>query len=149
MKLWGKFNVSFDIYIIYNHHLILYLKLYKIYCSLIFLFAARPWLVDDLDLWLSQIEIRQPHKCAAIFVDNCGVDLVLGIIPFARELLKRGTRVLLCSNSEPALNDVTHTELLGVLGRASAICPIMEKALKDKLLIPVPTAQSGPCLDFR
>lgn len=109
---------------------------------------SRPWLVDDLDLWLQQLEIREPHKCAAIFVDNCGVDLVLGIIPFTRELLKRGTCVLLCSNSEPALNDVTHTELLGVLDRARTICPIIEKALKEKLLIPVPTAQSGPCLDF-
>ena len=89
------------------------------------------------------------YYCAAIFVDNSGVDLVLGILPFARALLKRGTRVLLCSNSEPALNDVTHTELLGVLNRAGSICPVLQKAIEEGCLIPVPTAQSGPCLDLR
>lgn len=89
------------------------------------------------------------YNCAAIFVDNSGVDLVLGILPFARALLKWGTRVLLCSNSEPALNDVTHTELLSVLNRAGSICPIMHQAILDGLLVPMPTAQSGPCLDLR
>lgn len=106
-------------------------------------------MIDDLDLWLHHIQTKPAHNCAAIFVDNCGVDLVLGIIPFARELLRRGTRVLLCSNSEPALNDVTHTELLGVLSRASSLCPVLANALGNQQLIAVPTAQSGPCLDFR
>lgn len=35
-----------------------------------------------------------PHKCAAIFIDNSGIDFVLGVLPFARELLRRGTKVL-------------------------------------------------------
>lgn len=35
----------------------------------------------------------KPHKCAAIFVDNSGMDIVLGVIPFALELLKRKTKV--------------------------------------------------------
>lgn len=30
---------------------------------------------------------------AVIFVDNCGADIILGILPFARELLRRGTQV--------------------------------------------------------
>ena len=30
---------------------------------------------------------------AVIFVDNAGSDVVLGILPFARELLRRGTKV--------------------------------------------------------
>jgi hypothetical protein len=32
---------------------------------------------------------------AVIFVDNSGADVVLGILPFARELLQRGTKVWL------------------------------------------------------
>lgn len=30
---------------------------------------------------------------AVIFVDNSGADIILGILPFARELLRRGTKV--------------------------------------------------------
>ena len=30
---------------------------------------------------------------AVIFVDNSGADIILGIMPFARELLRRGTQV--------------------------------------------------------
>ena len=35
-----------------------------------------------------------PHKLAVIFVDNSGVDIILGMFPFIRELLSRGTKVL-------------------------------------------------------
>jgi hypothetical protein len=34
-----------------------------------------------------------PHRKAILFVDNAGADVVLGMIPLARELLKRGTEV--------------------------------------------------------
>lgn len=62
-------------------------------CGRIFVFLiARPWLVDGLDEWLDRLK-GPPHKCAAIFVDNSGIDIVLGILPFARELLQRGTKV--------------------------------------------------------
>ena len=38
-----------------------------------------------------------PHKLAVIFVDNSGVDIILGMFPFVRELLSRGTKVnVLC-----------------------------------------------------
>lgn len=36
-----------------------------------------------------------PHKCALFFVDNSGVDIILGVMPFVRELLLRGTEVRL------------------------------------------------------
>lgn len=31
---------------------------------------------------------------AVIFVDNSGADVILGILPFARELLRHGTTVI-------------------------------------------------------
>lgn len=34
-----------------------------------------------------------PHKCALIFADNSGIDIILGVFPFVRELLFRGTEV--------------------------------------------------------
>lgn len=49
--------------------------------------------MDGLDEWLDRLK-GPPHKCAAIFVDNSGIDIVLGILPFARELLQRGTKVI-------------------------------------------------------
>lgn len=57
------------------------------------LFLVRPWLVDNLNEWIERLK-GKPHKCAAIFVDNSGMDVVLGVIPFALELLKRKTKVL-------------------------------------------------------
>ena len=48
----------------------------------------RPWLVDDLEEWKDRMRQTNPHKCAAIFIDNSGFDVVLGIIPFVEELLR-------------------------------------------------------------
>ena len=58
--------------------------------------TARPWLIDGLDEWVDRLK-GPPHKCAAIFVDNSGIDIVLGVLPFARELLQRGTKVTVTS----------------------------------------------------
>lgn len=33
------------------------------------------------------------HKRALLFVDNSGADIILGMLPLARELLRRGTEV--------------------------------------------------------
>lgn len=35
----------------------------------------------------------------------------LGMMPFVRELLRGGTKVTMCANTHPALNDVTYSEL--------------------------------------
>ncbi|XP_046667843.1 4'-phosphopantetheine phosphatase [Homalodisca vitripennis] len=107
----------------------------------------RPWLVDCLDRWLERLE-GSPHKCAAIFIDNSGVDFVLGILPFARELLRRGTKVILCANSAPALNDVTHSELLVLIRQVSSMCDVIAGAVTEGRLVAMETAQAGPCLDL-
>lgn len=60
--------------------------------NIFFLFLERPWLVDNLDEWIQRLRGKS-HKCAAIFVDNSGMDIVLGVIPFALELLRRKTKV--------------------------------------------------------
>ena len=70
----------------------------------------RPWCVDDFDALRARFrEVR--HKKAIVFVDNAGADVCLGMIPFVRELLRRGTEVVLAANETPSINDVTAREL--------------------------------------
>jgi len=57
--------------------------------------VVRPWLYDNFDDWLQRLK-GPPHKCAFIFVDNSGIDIILGVFPFACLLLKRGTHVRIC-----------------------------------------------------
>ena len=89
------------------------------------------------------------HRCATIFIDNSGVDIILGILPFVRDLLQRGTKVILCANSMPALNDVTYPELVVILRDAAKICDVIKYALNENRFMAMETAQAGPCLDLR
>lgn len=84
-----------------------------------------------------------------IFVDNAGIDLVLGILPFAVEFLKNGSQVICCSNSKPALNDVTHKECATAFNVASEVCEDIDRAIRNKKLLFFESGGEGPCLDFR
>jgi len=57
--------------------------------------------------------------------------------------------VILCANSAPALNDVTHPELVMILKQAATVCQVIRDALNTRRLMPMETAQAGPCLDLR
>ncbi|XP_042199634.1 4'-phosphopantetheine phosphatase isoform X6 [Callorhinchus milii] len=108
---------------------------------------ARPWLVDAYDDWLERLK-GPPHKCALFFVDNSGIDLILGVFPFVRELLSRGTEIILASNSGPALNDVTCSELAIVTERIAAMDTVIRTALNQDKLLLVQSGSSSPCLDL-
>ncbi|XP_028116195.1 pantothenate kinase 2-like isoform X2 [Camellia sinensis] len=59
----------------------------------------RPWRVDDFDLFKERMlgsgdKKPPPHKRALLFVDNSGVDVILGMLPLARELLRWGTEIV-------------------------------------------------------
>lgn len=135
----------------------------------------RPWQVDDYDLFKERMlgsgdKKPRPHKRALLFVDNSGADIVLGMLPLARELLRRGTEVVLVANSLPALNDVTAMELPEIVAEAAKHCDILRKAAeaggllvdamtniqdlsKDSLsstpLMVVENGCGSPCIDFR
>ncbi|KAG0491449.1 hypothetical protein HPP92_004847 [Vanilla planifolia] len=135
----------------------------------------RPWRVDDFDLFKKRIlghgkGEHPPYKRALMFVDNSGADIILGMLPLARELLRLGTEVVLVGNSWPALNDVTANELPGIVAEAAKHCDILRKAaeaggllfdamvdmedeLKDNVtsvpLMAVESGCGGPCIDFR
>ncbi|XP_073285959.1 damage-control phosphatase At2g17340-like [Primulina huaijiensis] len=78
--------------------------------------VPRPWVIDDLDNFISKWG-QKSWKKAVIFVDNSGADVVLGILPFARELLRHGVKVVLAANDLPSINDITYTELIEVLAK--------------------------------
>lgn len=96
MKLLPNYRVhvaSYALYFFYVLLLLFYISRERMRMTVIsWNVAVRPWLYDDFDDWLQQLN-RQPYKSAFIFVDNSGVDIILGIFPFARLLLKHGTHV--------------------------------------------------------
>lgn len=69
-----------------------------------------------------------PYKRVMMFVDNSGADIVLGMLPLARELLRMGCEVIMVANSLPAINDITAPELRTLLSAASQHCPIIRRA---------------------
>ncbi len=79
----------------------------------------RPWFVDDFDRLAEDLPASPPTKWskAVIFVDNAGNDLILGVMPLARELALRGTRIVLAANELPCLNDVTVDETIEIVER--------------------------------
>ncbi|KYO31426.1 4'-phosphopantetheine phosphatase [Alligator mississippiensis] len=108
----------------------------------------RPWLEDSYNEWLDRLKEGPPHKCALIFADNSGIDIILGVFPFVRELLSSGTEVILACNSGPALNDVTYSESLIVTEKIAAMDSVIQSALKEERLLLVQTGSSSPCLDL-
>ncbi|EPS59987.1 hypothetical protein M569_14816, partial [Genlisea aurea] len=76
--------------------------------------VPRPWVIDDTESFVSKF-VQKVWKKVVVFVDNSGADVVLGILPFARELLRNGATVVLAANDTPSINDVTYSELIDVV----------------------------------
>lgn len=55
---------------------------------------------------------------------------------------------MLCANSKPALNDVTYSELVLLVERAAAVCPVLAKAVDESSLWVMDSGQASPCLDL-
>ncbi|KAJ1353335.1 hypothetical protein KIN20_009941 [Parelaphostrongylus tenuis] len=108
----------------------------------------RPWLIDAYDEFEFSLESKS-YNCAAIFVDNSGADFVLGVIPFARELLRRGSKVILISNLSPALNDLTYREMIDLVPLLREADKCLASAIDNKRLMFDHNGQGSPCLDLR
>ncbi|KAM3259236.1 hypothetical protein ACQJBY_050795 [Aegilops geniculata] len=127
--------------------------------------------IDDFDTFKSRmLKKDQPYKRALISVDNAGADVVLGMLPLAREFLRRGVEVVLVANSLPALNDITANELPEIVAEAAKHCGILRKAAEagglivdamagiqgdtkdEPASVPLMVVENGcgsPCIDFR
>ncbi len=110
--------------------------------------VARPWRVDDVDALADRLLTRPPSR-AMLLVDNAGADLVLGMLPLARELLARETEVILAANTAPSLNDITFDELGEVMDLARRIDPYLDRACAEGALTCVATGNDVPLIDFR
>ncbi|GBG83251.1 hypothetical protein CBR_g36866 [Chara braunii] len=79
--------------------------------------VPRPWVIDDLDRLKQRCASGPRYKKAVMFVDNAGADALLGMVPLAREFVKRGTKVVLAANEVPSINDITCYELRDALSQ--------------------------------
>ncbi len=107
----------------------------------------RPWLLDDFEAWRHRLS-RHPHRCALVFCDNSGFDIIMGVIPLALELLAHGTRVVLAVNSGASLNDVTYAEMRILLRRVARLNEAARRAVQEGRLMVRANGQSSPCLDL-
>ena len=71
-----------------------------------------------------------------------------GVLPFIEELLRRKSRVILCANSRPILNDVTYAELSLLLSQVAEISDVIRTSLETGLLVARDSGQGSPCLDL-
>ena len=64
------------------------------------------------------------------------------------EMLRRQSRVILCANSRPILNDVTYAELRLLLGQVAEVSPVVQAGLDSGQLVARDSGQGSPCLDL-
>lgn len=110
----------------------------------------RPWRADDFDTLAAALTAapRMPWGKAIVFVDNAGSDLVLGVMPFARELARGGTRIVLAANELPSLNDITASEVTAVVRRLAAVDPELAGLIEAGMLEVVSTGTDLPVIDL-
>eukprot|EP00256_Glycine_max_P046798 XP_006599973.1 uncharacterized protein At2g17340 [Glycine max] len=78
--------------------------------------VPRPCVIHDLDTFKLKWS-KNPWKKVIIFFDNSGADIILGIMPFAREVLRPRSQVVLAANDLPSINDVTCSELVEIISK--------------------------------
>ncbi|KAG2500599.1 hypothetical protein HYH03_001367 [Edaphochlamys debaryana] len=108
----------------------------------------RPWAVDTLDALLADVEAGRRWRQAALFVDNAGPDIVLGMLPLARVLLGLGTKVLLLANRGPTINDVTAAELQPLLLQAAQVDARLAGAVEAGAIRVVCSGSDMPVIDL-
>lgn len=108
----------------------------------------RPWVVDHLDTWVQRLHQGPRYRQALLFLDNAGSDAILGMIPFARDLLLRGVPVILAANTSPSLNDITHDELVQVMQQIAAWDATLAKAMHSGQLQLFASGNPAPLIDL-
>jgi type II pantothenate kinase len=107
---------------------------------------TRPWRIDHADEIVRRLEAG--YRQVLLFVDNAGTDIVLGVVPLAREIARRGTRVVLAANTRPALNDITLDELNPLLDRLANDDATLDGLLCDGRIATVPSGCGAPLIDL-
>ncbi len=110
----------------------------------------RPWLVDNYDALAERLEQAPPTPWAkaVVFIDNCGTDFVLGVMPLVRELALSGTKIVLAANEHPALNDMTADETVDLVERLTAQDNDLAVLVEADMFEVVSTGNSLPLIDL-
>lgn len=103
----------------------------------------RPWTIDDFDA-LSERWLHRVYRKAVFFIDNAGSDFLLGALPLARWLARRGTRVVIAANELPTLNDMTIHDVREWWSRIV----VAEPSLSQLPIERVSTGTGEPLLDL-
>jgi len=109
---------------------------------------SRPWAIDDLNRIVSRFSTGPAYKKAILFVDNSGADVILGMLPLAREFLKQGTEVIVATNELPAINDITYSELEFLLPSISGTDDVLCKGISSGQLRAVSSGNDLPVIDL-
>ena len=80
---------------------------------------------------------------------NAGPMCRAGMLPLARELLGRGTQVVLAANSRASINDITAPELAAVAAAAGRADAALGRSLAEGALRVVPSGSDLPVIDLR
>ena len=116
----------------------------------------RPWVVDDVDLFVRTMRRTgddaesKRYRKVLMFCDNSGPDFCLGVLPFARQLLKTGraSSVVIAANSLPALNDMTHDDIVTLLPDIFCEDGLLEELVGSGRLRFVPSGSDLPVIDL-
>jgi uncharacterized protein with ATP-grasp and redox domains len=112
------------------------------------------FVVNDFDALKERwSDATRVHKKCCIFVDNAGADVILGVLPLARAMLKRGTKVVLCANDVPSINDITIKELedlvFPTLLRMNDKDNVFKNAIESKQFACIGSGSDLPVIDLR
>ncbi len=112
----------------------------------------RPWAVDDFDsleaILPTSAVSAAPWAKAVVFVDNTGVDFILGVMPFVRELAAHGSQIVLAANELPSLNDVTADEADKILQQLADVDEDLASYISAGLFEIVSTGNGIPLIDL-
>jgi type II pantothenate kinase len=109
---------------------------------------AQPWFIDHTDSIVERLSGKPAWRQALFFVDNAGADIVLGVLPVAREMARSGLRVVLSPNTAPALNDITHAELDPLLSQLAVSDAVLGSLIADGRLRTVESGGDTPLIDL-
>ena len=70
------------------------------------------------------------------------------MLPLARELLKRGTEVIMAANERPSINDITAAELGEAVHAAAAEDKLLGRAVAEAALRVMSNGSDMPVIDL-
>lgn len=111
--------------------------------------GKRPWLVDQLDAFSHRLLQGPTYRKALLFVDNAGSDFILGMMPLARFLARRGTQVCILANESASLNDMTIAETRELLPRIATLDPVLQQLLDSGRITAESSGGATPLIDLR